>query len=216
MKDTALTPALRFHWLTRFYDAVLAATLKEDAFKRMLIEQAHIQPNHQVLDLGCGTATLAIMLKQAHPTAIVKGLDGDPAVLELARAKIDNADLQIGLHEGMTFDPPFAPRQFDRIVSSLVFHHLSSDNKRRTLRRVRELLRTGGELHIADWGEAQDWLMRLAFVSVQMLDGFATTSDNVYGQLLPMIRDAGFEDVRETHRARTIFGTLSLYRAVAG
>jgi hypothetical protein len=99
------------------------------------------------------------------------------------------------------------------VVSSLVFHHLTTENKRRTLRKIRAWLRRGGELHVADWGRAQDLLMRLAFLPIQLLDGFETTSDNVRGRLLPLMREAGFEEVAETHRERTIFGTLSLYRA---
>jgi len=62
----------------------------------------------------------------------------------------------------MAFAPPFAPSSFDRVVSSLVFHHLTSENKRRTLVKVRELLRPGGELHIADWGRPHNALMRVA------------------------------------------------------
>ncbi len=59
-------PALRFRWLTRFYDPILRAALKEEKFKRLLAEQTGIQSDHRVLDLGCGTATLTLMLKQAY------------------------------------------------------------------------------------------------------------------------------------------------------
>lgn len=215
MKSNAYIPALRFDWLTGFYDSILSGTLKEEAFKRMLIEQAAIEPTHRVLDLGCGTGTLTIMLKEACPDATILGLDGDPKVLDIARAKVEASGVDVELHQGLAFDPPFEPRSFDKIVSSLVFHHLHTDDKRRTLAHTRELLRPGGELHIADWGKAQNGLMRVAFLGVQLLDGFATTSDNVRGHLVPMMQEAGFLDVSETHRAMTMLGTLSLYRATA-
>jgi len=64
-------------------------------------------------------------------------------------------------------------------------------------------------------GEPHDWLMRLAFVPVQLLDGFAVTSDNVRGDLPRLIAEAGFADVEQTHRERTALGALSLIRAVA-
>ena len=80
---------------------------------------------------------------------------------------------------------------------------------------AREWLKPGGEPHIADWGRAQDALMRLAFLGVQMLDGFETTSANVRGGLVPFLEAAGFPSAAETHHERTVFGTLSLYRAVA-
>ncbi len=189
--------------------------MKEDRFKRLLVEQAALRPGHRVLDIGCGTATLTILLKQACAEAEVTGLDGDAKVLDLARTKIKAAGLDISLKQGLASEAPFPPASFDRIVSSLVFHHLTTEEKRRTLKRVRELLKSGGEVHIADWGKAQNPAMRVAFLAIQILDGFATTTDNVRGLLPTFMTDAGFRAVEETHREMTIFGTLSLYRGVA-
>ncbi len=208
-------PALRYESLTRFYDPVLRATLKEDRFKRLLVEQAALQPGHRVLDVGCGTATLTILLKQACAAAEVTGLDGDAKVLDLARTKIEAAGLDITLKQGLGSEAPFPPASFDRVVSSLVFHHLTTEEKRRTLKRVRELLKSGGEVHIADWGKAQNPAMRVAFLAIQLLDGFSTTTDNVRGLLPTLMTDAGFRAVEETHREMTVFGTLSLYRGLA-
>ena len=205
--------ALRFRSLTRFYDRVLGATLKEEKFKALLVEQAGVLAGHRVLDLGCGTGTLTILVKKAAPAASVVGLDGDPVALALAREKAARERVEIEFHEALAWEAPFEPASFDRVVSSLVFHHLTTESKRRTLRKVREWLRPGGELHVADWGRAQDLLMRLAFLPVQLLDGFETTSDSVRGLLIPLMREAGFEEVAETHRERTALGTLSLYRA---
>lgn len=98
-------------------------------------------------------------------------------------------------------------------MSSLVFHHLTAQGKRATLARVREVLRPEGELHVLDWGRAHNRLMRVAFLSIQLLDGFANTTDNVRGRLVPMMKEAGFTAVAQTHREATIFGTLALYRA---
>lgn len=211
-ETTAYVPALGYRWLTRLYDP-LVRLLKEDKFKRLLVEQAAVKPGDRVLDLGCGTATLTIMLKRASPAATIVGLDGGVDVLAIARRKVAAAQLDIELHHGMAFAPPFEPASFDRVVSSLVFHHLTTADKQRTLAKVRELLRPGGELHIADWGQAQNLPMRAAFLGVQLLDGFDTTTDSVRGRLIPLMQEAGFNSVSETHREMTILGTLSLYRA---
>jgi ubiquinone/menaquinone biosynthesis C-methylase UbiE len=204
-------PALAFDWLTRFYDPVLRLTLREEEFKRLLVEQARVQPAQDVLDLGCGTATLTIMLKQHCPDARVVGLDGDPKVLVIARGKVAAAGVDVGLHQGMAFAPPFSPRSFDRIVSSLVFHHLTTENKRRALAAVRTLLRAGGEFHIADWGRPHNALMRVAALGIRLFDGYETTADNLNGRLVALMEEAGFVEARETHREMTLFGTLSLY-----
>ncbi len=208
------TPALGFRWLTRLYDPVLRATLKEEKFKGLLVQQAGIEPDQRVLDLGCGTGTLTVMLARACPQAELMGLDADPEVIEIARRKIASAGVRVELFQGMASAPPFEANSFDRVVSSLVLHHLSRVDKQRTFSKLRELLKPDGELHIADWGQAQNTLMRLAFLGVQLLDGFETTSDNVKGRLIPLMEEAGFESVEETQREMTLFGTLSLYRAL--
>ncbi len=207
-------PALGFDWLTWFYDPLLRLTLREEKFKRLLIEQARVQPRDDVLDLGCGTATLTIMLKQNCPEARVVGLDGDPNVLAIAREKSAAAGVDVELREGMAFAPPFAPGSFDRILSSLVLHHLTTENKRRTLAKVRELLRPGGELHVADWGKPHNPLMWIASLGIRWLDGAETTAVNLNGRLVSLMQEAGFSVAEETHREMTMFGTLALYRAV--
>lgn len=216
MSDPAphYVPALRFHWLTRFYDPLVRATLKEQRFKTLLVAQAGAQTGQRILDLGCGTGTLTVMLKRACPGAHVAGLDGDAAVLDLARQKAEEEHVAVEFWRGLATDPPFGPDSFDLIVSSLLFHHLLPSDKQRSLEKALCLLKPGAELHVADWGKPHGPLMRAAFLSVQLLDGFATTGDSVRGMLPEYMERIGFRGVAETHRERTVFGTLALYRAV--
>lgn len=206
-------PALRYEWLTGFYDTVMDKLMRETTFKRALVHQAQIAKGHRVLDLGCGTATLTLLIKEAHPEAEVTGLDGDPKALEIARAKIARSGLAITLDKGMSFNLQYPDNSFDRVSSGLLFHHLTREDKVRTLKEVYRVLVPGGELHVADWGKASNALMRLVFFLVQLLDGFKTTSDNVNGLLPEFISKAGLQDVQETARYSTMFGTMALYRA---
>jgi cyclopropane fatty-acyl-phospholipid synthase-like methyltransferase len=64
--STIYIPALKYRWLTRFYDPVVRVTTREATFKEALLQQASIQDGHRVLDLGCGTGTLAYLVKRAH------------------------------------------------------------------------------------------------------------------------------------------------------
>jgi ubiquinone/menaquinone biosynthesis C-methylase UbiE len=206
-------PALKYDWLTPLYDPLIRSTLRESTFKRHLVKQAGIKKGHRVLDLGCGTGTLALLIKSHYPKAEVLGLDADPKVLEAARAKATRAHLNVRFDHGMAFELPYPDASFDRVISSLLFHHLTRENKERTLREVFRALRPGGELHVADWGKARNWPMRIAFLLVQMLDGFETTADNVSGLLPELFRMARFVKVEESARYMTIVGTLSLYKA---
>lgn len=206
-------PALRYDLLTRFFDPVVRVTTRERRFKQLLVEQVALQPEQRVLDVGCGTGTLAIDLARSCPGTEVHGIDGDRRVLALARAKIASANVEVTLHQGMAWELPFLGASLDRTVSSLVFHHLDREAKVRTLRELHRVLVPGGELHIADWGRAHGLGMRAAFLAVQLLDGFETTTDSVTGVLPQLIKHAGFANVEETHRLRTPLGTISLYRA---
>jgi ubiquinone/menaquinone biosynthesis C-methylase UbiE len=188
-------------------------TTPESAFKRHLVEQARIKRGDRILDLGCGTATLTILIKRVHSDAEVAGLDGAPRILEIARRKAAKEGLEIKLDEGMSYQLPYADNSFDRVLSSLFFHHLTPENKARTLQEMFRILRSGGELHVADFGKPQNTLMRLASLPWQVFDGRKTTADNVQGRMPSIFRAAGFREVCETTRYMTLFGTLSLYRA---
>ena len=212
-EHSSYIPALRFHWLTRLYDRVLRWTMPETVFRLRLLDQAGLRGGHRVLDVGCGTATLTLLVKNACPGAEVVGLDGDPKVLDIARKKAEDTGLTVTFDQGMAYALPYPDGSFDRVLSSLVFHHLVRDEKTRALREAFRVLRPGGELHLADWGKAQDWLQRGSFLLVQLLDGFASTRDNVNGLLPDLVRAAGFDGVDTTASFRTVYGTLSLWRA---
>ncbi|MEQ9145595.1 MAG: methyltransferase domain-containing protein [Parvibaculaceae bacterium] len=217
LEPNRYVPALRFHALTPVYDAALRLFLREKAFRSVLVRYAELSPGKRVLDFGCGTGTLAVMLKQTCPQATVLGLDIDPQALAIARQKAVSARLDIVFQAGSVSNvPPSAellPSSIDCIISSLVFHHLTSEDKRQALQVAYKLLKPGGHLLIADWARLANPLMRGAFLLVQMLDGFATTADNVHGRLPCMIRDAGFVDVVEGPFINTVLGTLGLHRA---
>lgn len=207
-------PALGYRSLTRFYDPVVALTTREATFKAALVQQAGIAPGHRVLDLACGTGTLALMLKRDQPGAEVTGIDGDQDVLQIARAKATASGVSIEFDQGLSYQLPYEAGRFDRVVSSLFFHHLGMAAKSATLTEIYRVLKPGGEVHIADWGKAQNLPMRLAFLGIQLLDGFETTTPNVSGRIPDLMREAGFVSVAETRCFATLFGTMSLYRAL--
>lgn len=131
-------------------------------------------------------------------------------MIERARRKADAAGVQLELHPGSATDLPYADRSFDVVLSSLLFHHLDRDAKRAAAEEIAWVLVPGGRVVIADWGAPTDPLMRVLFLTVQLVDGFQTTADNVQGRLPAMLRAAGLVDVRERDTFRTVYGSLVL------
>jgi SAM-dependent methyltransferase len=204
-------PALRFGWLTGLFDPVSKLTTREGAFKRRVLERAALLEGERVLDLACGTGTLALAAARSVPGLRVTGVDGDPAILERARAK---AGREVTSDRGLSTELPYEDDSFDVVLSTLFFHHLSDRAKLRSAEEVRRVLRPAGRLVVGDVGRPQDPLMRAAvLLTVRMLDGFDVTSGNVAGRLPATLRQAGLEDVRVTDRLRAPIGTLEIVTA---
>lgn len=214
MKGKNYIPALKYDWLTKLYDPLISTFMPEKQFRNALIEQALLKQGSRVLDFGCGSLTLSLLAAERHPKANFHAIDVDEKILTIAKGKLVKSEVQVSLlqYDGSTL--PFADGYFDRVVSSLVFHHLTKEQKKRALNEIFRVLKSNGQLHIADWGKAKNVFMRGAFYLVQMLDGFKTTTDNIKGLLPEYIYQAGFEDVTETKSFATILGTLSLYKGI--
>jgi len=207
-------PPLRYRFLTRFYDPIVRITTNETRFKGALVRQVSAGPRDRVLDLGCGTGTLTLELARAYPGAQVTGLDADLEALAFARDKAQRAGIGLSFSHNRAASLPFPDGSFDRVVSSLLFHHLTRDQKMAALDEAHRVLKRGGELHLADWGAPRNPLLRCAFVLVQLLDGFQNTRDNLRGLLPQLIMRSRFGSVRETCRFTAPLGTIVLLRSV--
>lgn len=207
MEENNYIPALKYHWLTKLYDPVLQFTMPERKFKSFLINEAGFKKDETILDFGCGSLALSLMAKKAFPLSKFVGVDVDDKILSIALQKraAEQLDITITKYDGRVL--PFADSSFDHVMSSLVFHHLTTNQKLSALKEIKRVLKPFGKLHIADFGAPANHLQRLAFYSIQFLDGFKTTSGNVQGILPQLIQEAGFS-YEETNQFQTSFGTV--------
>lgn len=124
------------------------------ARRQILIDRADLRASQRVLDIGCGTGSLAIALQRAQPELEVVGLDPDPRALDRARRKAARAQLRIRFERGYGDALPFADATFARVFSSFMFHHLAPDVQLQMLRQVVRVLEPAGSLHLIDFARA--------------------------------------------------------------
>ena len=210
-QSTPYREALRFSWLTRHYDRILDFSVNDRRFKEQLVLESGILPHHRVLDFGCGTGSLTLQIKERYPTAQVMGLDIDERILRLAESKARARKRAVIWYHGALADLAAEIAPVDRIVSSLVFHHLTTSEKRETLRQLVSILAPDGEIHIADFGKPRTWLMRTAFLGVRVLDGFDRTEANALGQLPTLMAEAGLVNVHVSQSFSTLCGSVELF-----
>jgi ubiquinone/menaquinone biosynthesis C-methylase UbiE len=199
--------------LTRFYDPIVAVTMRERLFRERLGQQVldGLAPGGRVADVGAGTGTFAIGLAAAAPGAEVVAVDGDPEVLAIAAAKEGAAAVE--WKRGLAGELPLADGSCDRVTMSLLLHHLDARGKRAALAEAHRVLGDGGSIHVADWGRPQDPLMAAGLLTLAVFDGLDGIRDHAAGRLPRFIEAAGFGPVRRHDRLRTAWGSLELLSA---
>ncbi len=205
-------PALRFNWLTRFYDPLVRLATKEFPFKRAIIAQANLQNGQNILDLACGTGTLCIGIKKRFPGAKIFAVDADAEILRTAIEKAKRYDAKIHFYQAMSGELPFPDLFFNRIFSTLSFHHLTHGRKIETIREILRVLKYGGEFHLADYGLPAGKSQKVLSNFVRIIDGDETTLENLNGRLGLLLEENGFAKIERTGSFKTILGTLRLFR----
>lgn len=188
--------------------------MRDPEFKQVFLSQVGNIHGKTVLDLGCGTGTLTrLVAEQVGRSGVVYAIDIDDEMLERARTRPEDGSAHCTFQRGNATSIPLPDQSVDRVVSSLLFHHLDQEQKLAALREGFRVLRDKGTLHIVDWGMPASTRHRLAFFLVQLLDGFETTTDNVKGRMPQFIEDAGFQDVVIRPCINTLLGSLQCFHA---
>jgi ubiquinone/menaquinone biosynthesis C-methylase UbiE len=213
MTEQPFTPALGRIAPARFFDFVVALT-RERLWRSLVVSHLAPRPGDVIVDVGCGTGSLAALLNSVEPAAQVVGLDPDPEVLNVARRKTAGPGVQWRLGMGDALVESLGEESVSGVVSSLVLHQCPVAMKQAILASMFSVLQKSGRLVIADYGWQRTWLMRNAFRIVQLADGRADTQPNADGILPELITAAGFRDVREVEVVPTITGSISIYVAL--
>ncbi len=206
--DRAFLPAAGRDVFLPLYDP-LTKLLGFDAARRKLLDQAALQPNHRVLDVGCGTGSLAIQIKRRSPDVDVVGVDPDPKALARARRKAARAAVSVRFDRGFADALEYGDRTFDRLFCSMMFHHIPDDRREPALREMRRVLEPGGRLQLLDFSrhdpQASSLLARMGHAH--------ELRENVDARILELLTAAGFAAASIVSDQRTLFGRIAFYQA---
>ncbi len=208
--ERSYLPAMGRHWLLPLYDPFLWL-LGADKPKRRLIEQAELKAGFRVLDVGCGTGSLAVLVKKSYPAVDVVAVDPDPSALSIAKRKANRARLAVEFDRGFSDHLPYPDRSFDRVFSSFMIHHLKADERAATLAEIRRVLKTGGSVHLLDFAPHDG-------AHGDKKHGFHMAphaADRFEGRMAVLMSEAGLADATEVSRWKIIFGAIAYYRAQA-
>jgi ubiquinone/menaquinone biosynthesis C-methylase UbiE len=202
-------PAAGHDWLLPFYDPIVKL-IGGEAVRRALLDQADLRPGQHVLEIGCGTGAVTTMIKRLHPNVEVVGLDPDPKALARARRKAAAARVSIQFDQGFAGELPYPAASFDRVLSAFMFHHLPADEKAKTLREARRVLRLGGEFHLLDFEGSEDGAH--GFLT-HLLHSRERLRDNSEGRVLSLMKQAGFAEAKKVGRRAMLFARAAYFRA---
>ncbi len=154
---------------------------------------ARMQPGEQVLDVGCGTGTLAMEVQsRVGKAGRVAGIDPSPQQIARARSKAARRHVPIDFQVGVIEQLAFPDQTFDVVLSTLMMHHLPASLKRQGLAEIARVLKPGGRLVIADFKRKQERQGQAA----RFHAGGSSMQD-----LAALVKDAGFSQV-ETEEMR--------------
>jgi len=202
--NRAFLPAAGRDLFLPLYDPMVKL-LGADRARKKLFDQASVQPHHRVLDIGCGTGTFAIAIKSWLPSVEVVGLDPDPKALARSRRKAARAGASVRFDQGFASALPYPDASFDRVFSSLMFHHLSQDARLATLREVRRVLKPDGSVHLMDFEqEGSDSHSPVA----RWLHSSKRMKGNTREQIENLMREAGLVQPGVVDSDQPIFGKI--------
>ena len=147
MSLVSMIIADRMESLTRYYDRWMnLITGGQDRRVRDAV-LGYVEPGDVVLDVGCGTGTLAV--KAAQKGAQVIGIDQSPPMLKLAREKAQASGVEVDfrLAQAQSLD---LDEEFDVVTATFTLSEISPDEVEMVVADLAERLKPGGKMIVAD------------------------------------------------------------------
>jgi ubiquinone/menaquinone biosynthesis C-methylase UbiE len=178
----------------RLYDLfVTVLTLgRERWFREAILTRAGLSAGERVLDVGCGTGTLAMGIKKkVGREGVVRGVDASPEMVALAREKTSAEGLEVDYHVAPAQSLPFEDSTFDAVLCTMVMHHLPREQRANAVAEMFRVLDPGGRLLIVDLSREGGVLARINLIALLHGQRSLDTTREAEG----LIRNRGFGDI---------------------
>ena len=188
--DAPQTSGRVIHW-ARYYDLFgkLISFGRDKAIRQKFVQLGSPSPGENVLDVGCGTGTLAIAIRPRVGEGEVRGIDASPEMIEVAQEKAAKAGAEINFQVALIEAIPFPDASFDLVTSSLMLHHLPDDLKRKGFAEIRRVLKPGGRFLAMDFAANSHGPIG------HLLSAFGhSRGESIVDVLTPMLKEAGFAE----------------------
>ena len=191
-------PPIKWAVLTPIYDLFCTITGFGKKFRKKVLRAATLQGNEVAIDIGCGTGVFLRFAKTMYRNLHLIGVDPDTLALSIAKRRFAEAGLQIELKQGFAESLPIPDASIDICFSTLVFHHLPDDIKKRTIQEIYRVLKHGGKVVIADFGKRTGIIVRLYAIIFEKLEYIR---GNLKGVIPQYLEEIGFKNttIAEKH-----------------
>lgn len=177
----------------------------ERTYREKTLELAGLTTGESILDVGCGTGTLAIAAKSHVGSAgKVCGIDASPEMVTRARKKAKKAGADVAFETAFVEKLPFPDATFDVVLSTTMLHHLPDKARRQCLREARRVLKPAGRLLAVDFGgpvsERRSWVAKLhrhGQIDISRLTPLVTEAGLKIVESGPMLQSFGL--MRDLH-----------------
>jgi ubiquinone/menaquinone biosynthesis C-methylase UbiE len=177
--------------LAKYYDL---GNSEKSKLRISTIKLANIKKGEKILDVGCGTGSYAVLARQiTGETGYVAGIDISTKMLDIARNKNNKYGLNIDYIEASIDKLPFSENHFDCVMSTLMFHHLPVNIKRKGLKEIYRVLKPDGRLFFLDFAKPHGILGYLMFPFMLFMK---STRVQVFGKLPEYFKESEFTKIK--------------------
>jgi ubiquinone/menaquinone biosynthesis C-methylase UbiE len=175
-----------------FYDAIVWFALRgrERQFRQRLLDLSGLRSGEAVLDVACGTGTLAILAKQTvGRSGIVCGVDASPEMLARARSKAAKAAVEVRFENAAAQALPFSDSSFDLALGTMMLHHLGRAARRELAVQLRRVVKPGGRVLLVDFAKPKTKARGFA-AHIRHRHGHVDLSE-----IIALLEGAGFQPI---------------------